>query len=93
MTARKHPNVYLDLSALYYRPWQLYNSLILAQEYKVTSKILFGSDFPVAAPGDSVTGLHALNKMVEGTNPPRVAGATLDEIIHRDSLRLLRLEP
>jgi predicted TIM-barrel fold metal-dependent hydrolase len=91
VTARKHPNVYLDLSALYYRPWQLYNSLVLAQEYKVTHKILFGSDYPFATPGDSITGLHALNRMVEGTHLPRIASTTLDEIIYRDSLTLLEL--
>jgi predicted TIM-barrel fold metal-dependent hydrolase len=91
VTARKHPNLYLDLSALYYRPWQLYNSLILAQEYRVTHKILFGSDFPFATPGDSIEGLHSLNGMVEGTNLPRVSQTALDEIIHRDSLSLLGL--
>jgi predicted TIM-barrel fold metal-dependent hydrolase len=91
VTTRKHPNVYLDLSALYYRPWQLYNSLILAQEYRVTDKILFGSDFPFATPGESIQGLHALNKMAEGTHLPRVSEAALDEIIHRDSLTLLGL--
>ncbi len=92
VTARKHPNVYLDLSALYYRPWQLYNSLILAQEYHVTGKILFGSDYPFATPADSIAGLYALNRMVEGTHLPRVADSALDEIIHRDSLKLLGIE-
>ena len=92
VTTRKHPNLYLDLSALYYRPWQLYNSLVLAQEYHVTDKILFGSDYPFATPADSIAGLHALNRMVEGTHLPRVAESTLDEIVHRDSLRLLGLE-
>jgi uncharacterized protein len=91
VTARKHPNVYLDLSALYYRPWQLYNSLILAQEYRVTDKILFGSDYPFATPADSMAGLYALNGMVEGTHLPRVSETVLDEIIHRDSLALLGL--
>ena len=91
VTARKHPNVYLDLSALYYRPWQLYNSLVLAQEYRVVDKILFGSDYPFATPGDSIAGLRALNNMVEGTHLPRVAEAALDEIIHRPSLALLGL--
>ncbi|HZT41203.1 MAG TPA: amidohydrolase family protein [Chthonomonadaceae bacterium] len=93
VTARKHPNVYLDLSALYYRPWQLYNSLILAQEYHVTGKILFGSDYPFATPADSITGLYALNSMVEGTHLPRVAESALDEILHRDSLQVLGLFP
>jgi len=28
---RKHPHVYADISALYYRPWQFYNMLIAAR--------------------------------------------------------------
>lgn len=43
---RKHPNVYADCSALYYRPFQLYHSLMLVQEYGVWDKVLFGSDYP-----------------------------------------------
>lgn len=91
VVTRKHPNVYLDLSALHYRPWQLYNSLVLAQEYGVTSKILFGSDYPFTTPAASFEGLRALNRMVEGTHLPRVSDAAVDEIIHRDSLALLGL--
>jgi predicted TIM-barrel fold metal-dependent hydrolase len=91
VTARKHPNVYLDLSALHYRPWQLYNSLILAQEYHVTHKILFGSDFPFTTPEASFKGLFALNEMVAGTQLPRVSEVRLEEIIHRESLSLLGL--
>lgn len=91
VTTRKHPNIYLDLSALHYRPWQLYNSLILAQEYGVMEKILFGSDYPFTTPADSFLGLRALNRMVEGTPLPRVSETALEEIIHRDSLSLLGL--
>ncbi|HEV2472100.1 MAG TPA: amidohydrolase family protein [Chthonomonadales bacterium] len=86
---RKHPNVWADLSALYYRPWQLYNSLALAQEYGVMGKILFGSDYPFATPAESIEGLYGLNDMVEGTSLPRISRVHLDEIIHRDSLALL----
>ena len=35
VTIRKHPNVYADCSALHYRPFQLYHSLMLVQEYGV----------------------------------------------------------
>lgn len=45
-TIRKHPNVYADVSALHYRPFQLYQSLMLVQEYGVWEKLLFGSDYP-----------------------------------------------
>ena len=91
VTTRKHPNVYLDLSALHYRPWQLYNSLILAQEYHVTDKILFGTDYPFTTAQASFEGLYGLNKMVEGTNLPRVSETVLERIIHRVSLPLLGL--
>jgi len=91
VTTRKHPNVYLDLSALHYRPWQLYNSLVLAQEYGVMAKILFGSDYPFTTPADSFAGLRALNQLVEGTKLPRISETALEEIIHRDSLSLLGL--
>lgn len=86
---RKHPNVWTDLSALHYRPWQLYNSLILAQEYGVMHKILFGTDFPFSTPIATFEGLRALNNMVEGTQLPRVSSTLLEEIINRDSLSIL----
>src|ERR1019366_8093455 len=40
---RKHPHLYSDISALHYRPWQFYNALIMAKEYAVLDKLLFGS--------------------------------------------------
>ena len=46
VTFRKHPNVYADVSALHYRPFQLYHSLMLVQEYGVWDKVLFGTDYP-----------------------------------------------
>lgn len=39
VTICKHPNVYADISALYYRPLQLYFSLMLVQEYGVWHKL------------------------------------------------------
>ena len=91
VTVRKHPNVYCDISALFYRPWQLYNALILAQEYRVMSKLLFGSDYPVTTPDESYAELKKLNQMVKGTALPRVSETLLDEIIERDGLHLLGL--
>ena len=52
VTIRKHPNVYADVSALHYRPFQLYHSLMLVQEYGVWDKVLLGSDYPFTM-GDS----------------------------------------
>lgn len=89
-TIRKNPNVYADLSALHYRPFQLWNSLMLAQDYGVTHKILFGSDFPFTTVNDTVDGLHRLLD-VEITNLPRLDPDKIEGIIYRNSLELLGL--
>jgi predicted TIM-barrel fold metal-dependent hydrolase len=89
VTARKHPHVYCDISALHYRPWQFYNSIVLAQEYRVTHKLLFGSDFPFTSPRASIDAMRAMNAPLEGTRLPRIAAETVEGIIHRDSLSLL----
>lgn len=89
---RKQPNIYSDISALYYRPWQLYNSLILAVEYGVTHKLIFGSDYPFTTPANTIQALYELNNLVEGTRLPKIPEEILDGIIHRDSLTLLNLK-
>lgn len=88
---RKHPNVYADISALYYRPYQLYNSLMLVQEYGVWHKVLFGTDYPFTTVNDTIAGLGKLNAMLEGTALPRLNEQQIHNMIHRDSLTLLGL--
>ena len=88
---RKHPHVYADISALHYRPWQLYNSLMLVQEYGVWDKLLFGSDYPFTTVRASIEGLRSLNRMLEGTALPRLDSAAIESLIYRDSLSLLAL--
>ena len=84
VVARKQPNVYCEVSALFYRPWQFYNILIAAQEYTIThrNKIFWGTDFPFSGVQESIAGLRGINRQVEGTNLPRVAEATMDYILH-----------
>lgn len=91
VTARKHPNVFTDISALHYRPWQLYNSLMLVQEYGIWDKVLFGTDYPFTTVNETVNGLRALNNMVEGTHLPRLNEEKIEALIYRDSLTLLGL--
>jgi uncharacterized protein len=88
---RKHPHVYADVSAQFYRPWSQYNGLRLATEWNVLEKLLFGSDFPVATPQETMDGLLAVNSVVEGTNLPRVPEDAVRRIVERDSLTLLGL--
>lgn len=91
VTIRKHDNVFADVSALHYRPWQLYNSLLLAQEYGVWHKLLFGTDFPFTTVNASIAGIRGLNDMLEGTKLPRLDLNQIEAMIHRDSLALLGL--
>jgi len=86
---RKQPNIYADISALYYRPWQFYNMIVLAMEYKVTEKMFFGTDFPVATPKQSIDGIKNIKKFWVGTSLPEVPENVLDNIIHRNSLKTL----
>ena len=89
---RKHPHVYADLSALHYRPFQLYHSLMLAQEYGVWPKLLFGTDYPFTTVDATLAGLRSLNSLVAGTSLPRLDTHEIESLIYRDSLSLLGLE-
>ncbi len=91
-TIRKHPNVYADCSAIYYRPFQNYHSLMLVQEYRVWGKVLFGSDYPFATVSASLAGMRGLNKMLEGTALPRLDMDQMEAMFQRNSLELLEIE-
>src|SRR5690606_32929636 len=88
---RRHANVYADLSALYYRPWQFYNSMQLLVEYNAHHKVLFGSDFPFTTTGDSLKGVRSLNAIKGTSGLPSVSSEVIEGIIHRDALKLLNL--
>ncbi len=89
---RKHANLYADVSALHYRPFQLYHSLMLVQEYGVWNKLLFGSDYPFTSVDASIAGLHKLNDMLEGTHLPRLDQDQMQRMLQRDSLQVLGIE-
>jgi uncharacterized protein len=88
---RKHPHLYTDISALYYRPWQFYNALVLAMEYGVLHKVLFGSDYPVTTPATTMEALARVND-VAADGMPKIPVEKIEELIHRDTLRLVGVE-
>jgi predicted TIM-barrel fold metal-dependent hydrolase len=89
VTIRKHPNVYADVSALHYRPFQLYHSLMLVQEYGVWDKVLFGTDYPFTTIDASLAGIRGLNEMLEGTKLPRLNEDKMERMFCRDTLAVL----
>lgn len=89
---RKQPNLYADISALHYRPWQFYQGLIMAKEYGVLHKLFFGSDYPFTTPEATMDALRNFNRMVEGTNLPRLEAEEIESLICSPTLPCLGLE-
>lgn len=86
---RKHPHVYADVSALHYRPWQLFHSLMLVHEYGVWNKLLFGTDFPITNVEESLAGLRDLATVQ--IDRFRLPQEQIEALIERDALSLLGL--
>ena len=88
VVARKQPNVYCEISAIFYRPWQFYNVLRAAEEYRITErdKIFWGTDFPFSEVGESIDGLRGVNRVVEQSGLPKVRQETIDRILYSDPL-------
>lgn len=78
-----------NVSAQFYRPWSQYTAIRLAIEWRVEDKLLFGSDFPVPTPQETIDGLLAANTLAERAGLPPIGEDALHRIIHRDSLALL----
>jgi predicted TIM-barrel fold metal-dependent hydrolase len=89
---RRNANVFADISALYTRPWQFYNSMRLLAEYRADAKVLFGSDFPFSSTGDSLVGLRNINAVLGPSGLPRIPEEVIEGIIHRDALSALGLK-
>jgi uncharacterized protein len=88
---RRHRHVFADLSALYYRPWQFYNSMRLLVEYRTEAKVLFGSDFPFTTTGSSLAGVRGVNAILAQSGLPPIPAEVIEGIIQRDALSLLGL--
>jgi predicted TIM-barrel fold metal-dependent hydrolase len=88
---RKHANVFADISAQWLRKWEGYNALIGCVEWGVTHKLLFGSDYPLWTPAEALAQLRALPHTFSGTGLPELSPDLIEDIIQRDSLRLLGL--
>lgn len=86
---RKHPNIYADCSALTWRPWFLFNTLLNAYEYGVLDKILLGSDYPGVTTRAARDAVLDLAHMTDGTNLPRIPAERLQALVERDSLSIL----
>ncbi|MFO0996687.1 MAG: amidohydrolase family protein [Alphaproteobacteria bacterium] len=90
---RMTDNVFADLSARYHRPWQLYHGLMIAMEYRVTDRILFGSDFPVRTTSHAMAEFRRINEWGAGISMPRIPEKVIESIMYERPLSLLGLAP
>ena len=74
---------------MHYRPFQLYHSLMLVQEYGVWDKVLFGTDYPFTTVKATLEGMRGLNGMLEGTMLPRLNMDKMERMFERDTLGVL----
>jgi predicted TIM-barrel fold metal-dependent hydrolase len=88
----KHEHLYAEISGVATRPWQLYNTLLLASGRGVMGKLLFGSGFPYETPAKTIEALYSVNAMTQGTPLPSVPRASIRAIVERDSLACLGLD-
>jgi predicted TIM-barrel fold metal-dependent hydrolase len=90
MVLRKNPNVYADVSGAFARELGGYHAFVHAQEWGVTHKLLFGSDWPFWTPAESARLMREL--AAKDWSPfPGIRPETMESIIARDALSLLGL--
>ena len=89
---RKHPNVWTDISGMPSRPWMAWRAMRVFHEFSATHKMLFGSDWVLWTPQETMDGLRAIPRFAKEHNLPPVPEDEIEAIINRNSLELLGLE-
>ncbi|MGE4247750.1 MAG: amidohydrolase family protein [Parvibaculaceae bacterium] len=79
---RKQPNVYAEISALYYRKWQFFNVMKAIEEYQVGDKIFFGSDYPFSLPDEAIALTREVLHIGKDGAIPAVSSDLVEQIIH-----------
>jgi predicted TIM-barrel fold metal-dependent hydrolase len=87
---RKNPHVFADVSGVWQRPSEGRSIFVMAQEFGVADKLLFGSDFPLHAPGAVRAGLERLCE--PDSTGVAVERATVDALLNSDQLGRLGLQ-
>jgi predicted TIM-barrel fold metal-dependent hydrolase len=85
----RHEHVYADVTDVVRRPWQLYNTLLLASQQGVMNKLVFGSDFPFCTPEHAIASILSVNQLAHGTHLPTVPREELRLLVERDALKCL----
>jgi len=90
---RKCRNVYTDISALCTRPMELAWNLVLAKEYKLVGRVMWGTDYPVCNPKNYVNWIRGeLNKTLEKCGWPTFSNQEINQILGENACEFLGLK-
>ena len=89
---RKHPNVWTEISGLFYRPWSFWNSMRIFHEWGVTEKVMLASDWPLTDPQENIDALRNLNRYASEHHLLPIPEAEIEGIINRDALGTLEID-
>jgi predicted TIM-barrel fold metal-dependent hydrolase len=84
---RKHQQIFTDVSARMYRPWEMYDALMRAIDYGVADRILFGSDFPVQTTAQALETFRGLR--TKFPTMPEIPEEIIEDIINDRPLNLV----
>ncbi len=85
----KHNNTYAGIAGLLRRPWIAWDALLRAYQMQVTSRLLFGSDFPFSSAADCIDTLYNINQFAMGSPMPVIPREVLRNIVQNDALAAL----
>ena len=89
---RKHPNVWTDISGMPSRPWMAWRAMRVFHEFSATHKMLFGSDWTLWTPQETMNLLREIPRFAKEHNLPPIPENEIEAIINRNSLELLGLD-
>jgi predicted TIM-barrel fold metal-dependent hydrolase len=89
---RKCRNIYTDISALCARPMELAWHLVLAKDYGLMDRVLWGTDYPVCNPKKFIDWIkNDLNEIVNGCGWPTFSDQEINQILGENAIKFLGL--
>lgn len=90
---RKCSNIYTDLSALHLRPLELAWHLVLAKEYNLMNRVMWGTDYPCNNPKKFVDWMQkGLNDTVKKCGWPPFSDQEIKQILGENAAEFLGLK-
>ena len=87
----KQPRVFADFAELLRRPWDAWHALLIAHQFGVARKLVFGSDFPFATAAGALERTYRVNEIIHGTSLPVIPREVLRGIVEGDAIKELAL--